>query len=414
VLNNNFKKLEGYMKRAVSKQISIHSCWVLVVLILSIGLLTSCGENNSPAPNEPIDLFKPYLMLPTGSAPEAVAIGDVNGDGKNDVAMTTYSYFSPTNDYKLFVFIQNEAGELDPPIIYDTNGVGGQYPSSVAIGDINNNGLNEVVIGNNGLNIQIFSQDVSGTLYSSATYTTVNSFRIKIADLNNDGLFDIVGSGSPNNDSIDIIYQNMDGTLNNPTSLPVTHGGGADLVVGDVNNDMLTDIVLTNSGLAPGEIAILTQSAGGAFNAPAYYDFGNTFDGNVAVGDVTGDGKGDVVVTYGGNLGQFAVFAQNDTGSLDSPISYQTYDIPETVEISDLNADGLPDLVVLHGGFDTLGVFLQKSNGTLSDETLYPMPRASHYNPHGLAVGDINGDGSPDIAVASFDNTSGLVVLYHQ
>ncbi len=118
-------------------------------------------------------------MIPTGSMPEAVAIGDINGDGRNDVVMTTYSYFSPSTDYKLIVFTQNSSGELNPPVIYTTSGAGGNYPSSVAIGDINNDGKNEVVIGNDGLNIEVFSQDGSGGLISSAVYPTVNSHRIK-------------------------------------------------------------------------------------------------------------------------------------------------------------------------------------------------------------------------------------------
>lgn len=50
-------------------------------------------------------LFEPYSAISTGSWPEAVAIGDVNGDGLNDVVMVTSSYFNPDSDYKLFVFL---------------------------------------------------------------------------------------------------------------------------------------------------------------------------------------------------------------------------------------------------------------------------------------------------------------------
>ncbi len=405
------------MKKVVFKQQPPYSSWHFGIIIFLVGILTACGGEKPPTqespPQESSSLFQPYLLIPTGSAPEAVAIGDVNGDGRNDVVMTTFFYFDPANDYKLFVFIQNIAGELDPPVVYDTAGVGGQFPSSVAVGDIDGNGLNEVVVANNGLNIQIFSQDGVGALYSSAIYPTENSHRVKISDLNNDGLLDIVGAGPPSGE-VDILYQNADGSLTAPTSIIVDRWGGNDLDVGDVNNDGLTDVVLTNSGWAPGEVVILTQTLGGAFDAPVYYDFGATFDGDVAVGDVTGDGRNDVVVTYGGNFGQFGVFAQNNSGSLDPAISYPIYDIPETVEIRDINADGLSDLIILHGGFDTLGVFTQNNDGTLSEENFYPMPRASHYNPHGLDIGDINGDGSPDIVVASYDNLSGLVVLYSE
>jgi hypothetical protein len=54
-------------------------------------------------------------------------------------------------------------------------------------------------------------------------------------------------------------------------------------------------------------------------------------------------------------------------------------------------------------------VYLQQANGALGAESLATIPYASHYNPHGLAVGDVNGDGAPDVAVADYNH--GLVVL---
>ena len=56
-------------------------------------------------------------------------------------------------------------------------------------------------------------------------------------------------------------------------------------------------------------------------------------------------------------------------------------------------------------------MFRQTATGTLATEELYPVPYASHYNPHGLAVGDVNGDGASDVVMA--DSNSGLVVLYN-
>lgn len=388
-------------------------CWRVVVCAITISTISACSsQNNDPPPsNTTSSLFKPYLMIPTGSMPQAVAIGDVNGDGKNDVVMTTFSYFSPSTDYKLIVFIQNSSGGLNPPIIYATSGVDGQYPSSVAIGDINNDGKNEVVVGINGLNIEIFSEDGSGGLLSTATYPTINSERVKIADLNNDGRLDIVGVGTG---GVDVFYQKADGSLNVATNHAVAWGGVKDLKVGDINSDGLLDIILMGWPGSSPQIAVMFQMPGGSFSTPVYNDFGDVFPGGVAVGDVTGDGKHDVVVSYGGNLGHLGVFAQNSGGALNPAAPYSSYDIPESIEVADISSDGKPDVIVLHGGFDTMGVYRQKADGTLSTEEFYPLPRASHYSPHGLAVGDINGDGLPDVVIASYDNTSGLVVLYHK
>ena len=67
--------------------------------------------------------------------------------------------------------------------------------TTVAIGDINNDGRNDVVVGNSGLNIEVFLQNSNGGLNPSVKYPTVDSDKIKIGDFNNDGLLDVVGIG---------------------------------------------------------------------------------------------------------------------------------------------------------------------------------------------------------------------------
>lgn len=135
--------------------------------------------------------------------------------------------------------------------------------------------------------------------------------------------------------------------------------------------------------------------------------------GGIAVADVTGDGRDDVVLAYGGNRPSsgIAVFVQDDAGELAFAASYAAYDIPEPVEIADVNLDGLNDVLVLHGGWTSMGVFLQGADGTLAPYALYDVPYASHYGPQGLEVGNINGDCLPDVAIADYSH--GLVVLYH-
>jgi hypothetical protein len=360
------------------------------------------------------NLFSPYIEILTGSWPEAVAIGDVNNDGRNDVVMTTSFYFDPGNDYKVFVFLQNASGILDPPVKYDTSGSYTNRPVTVAIGDVNNDDMADVVVGNSGLNIEVFLQNGLGGLETFQQYATADSNKIRIGDFNDDGLLDVVGIGW-GTQTASVFLQNMGGTFNSPGIYSVTHGGYDDLDIGDINDDGLTDIiVMSGQTYAYLNVGVLTQTAVGTFNSAVYYDLeGDVLSNGVAVGDVNGDAAEDVVVTYGGNglSAKIGVFLQNAGGTLNAPVSFSSYDSPGPVEITDVNQDGRQDIIVAHDGWMALGVYLQEAGGTLAPEELYPLPYAS-YNPHGLAISDINGDGTNDIVIA--DNNHGwLCSMFH-
>jgi len=361
-------------------------------------------------------IFGNYIAVPTGSYPEAVAIGDVNNDGRNDVVMTTSSYGS-INNFKIFVFLQDATGGLDSPVIYATSATYGGSIQTIAIGDINNDGRNDVVIGKTSTGIEVFLQNNAGTLNSGVFYPSADSNKIQIADLNHDGLLDVVGIGWGTN-TASVWLQNGSGTLNAPAIYSVTHGGYDDLEVGDVNNDGLPDIVVMSGQVMLPNLGILTQNASGTFNAPIYYSVSDPVTAykstyGVAVGDINGDNLNDIVVTYGGNrpYSAIGVFSQNVFGTLNPVVSYTSFDCPGPIVIDDVTSDSRKDIIMLHSGWSRAGVYRQGADGVLQSEELFPIPYASSYSPHGLAVGDINGDGLKDMVIA--DNNHGLVILYH-
>jgi len=361
-------------------------------------------------------LFRPYVKFPIGSRPEAVAIGDVNGDGRNDVVLTSSFYFDPINDFRLHVFLQNSNGELDPPVKYDTGGSYGNRPVSVAIGDVNNDGRADVVVGNAGSNIAVFLQNASGGLDPAVIYPTTNSYLVKVVDVNDDGLLDIVGHGGG---SVEVFFQNGSGSLDTPVKYEVGTQFPHGLEVADVNHDGLKDIIVMSEQQVfyPG-IGVLYQNPNGTFAPPVYYDLGvwMPFTGGLAVGDINSDGRSDAVMTYGGNqdiVPPFVgLFLQDNSGSLASRISYPSFEIPSAVQIADVNNDGRNDIIVLHSGWLAFGVFLQAPNGTFFPYELYSTNYALS-NPQAMAVGDINGDGLKDVVLADWHDVPGLVVHYN-
>jgi len=160
-------------------------------------------------------LFLPYVTYPVGSWPEAVAIGDLDGDGRNDVVMVTSYYFDAANDYRVFVFYQNELGRFSAPQKLLTSGTYINMPKSVAIGDINSDGLPDILVGNSGLNIEVFLQQPNRSFGTSVKYPTSHSLKIRVADLNSDGRLDVVGIGWGGAEAA-VFLQKNDGTLDLP------------------------------------------------------------------------------------------------------------------------------------------------------------------------------------------------------
>ncbi len=353
-----------------------------------------------------------YTSIPTGSWSEALAVGDLNNDGLDDVALITSTYFDPDNDYKLKIYLQNESGNLDSPVNYPLIEDYTRQPGSIALGDLNNDGLLDVVVGLDRGYIQVFVQNQAGGLQLQDTIQTSHSTRISVGDLNGDGLADISGISWSGND-IGVFYQTLAGLDHQAETFHAPHGGYNDMVLGDINNDGKNDIVvMSGQGYNYDNLAVVESDRFGNLGTTRLYDLGgDQLSNGVAITDTNNDGKNDVVVTYGGNqpTSMIAVFLQDDAGYLAQPVSYQSYDIPEAIIAADLNNDQQDELLVLHGGWYALGVYEQFDN-TILPEQLFSIGSASNYNPQGISVGDINNDGANDVVIADYNN--GMVILH--
>jgi predicted outer membrane repeat protein len=363
---------------------------------------------NTPTvtPTSVPQLFNPYVNIALYNA-AAVGMGDFNNDGLRDVAVTKVS----NSPGQLYVYLQLSNGSLSAPAVYNV----GYSPYSLAVGDLNHDGRSDIVLNNQSdSTVSVFLQQSNGSMAPQVTYSTgATKLAVAVGDVNNDGWDDIAVSGN----ELGIFTQKADGTLNAIVQYPAPGSPTSinDIAIADVNNDGKNDVIKKQGSPA---FVVYLQKENGTLASGISYPADNTCQPVCGInalepGDVTGDGLTDIVVTFGGNRpnSKIAVFAQSQTGTLQSPVIYDAYDIPEPVRIADVNQDNRQDVLVAHGGWNRVGVFLQQSNGTLSPYTLFQIPYASSYESSGMDVGDINHDGLPDIAIGDYNN--GLVLLYH-
>jgi len=240
---------------------------------------------------------------------------------------------------------------------------------------------------------------------------------IAVGDMNNDGIPDLVTNGASNNNSgLSVLLGNGDGTFRLATfeGTPAYDGGFA-LALGDFNHDGNLDVAM-QVGSNPAQIYIFLGDGTGNLTGPTIYTVGHwccgTY-GNIAVADLNGDHKLDLVATnaYDGTIS--ILFGNGDGTFTAQPlITLGTDDA--WVAIADVNHDGHADLVVAcysscpggsGGGFSVL---LNNGNGTFGTPTFYGgLPKGVN----GIAIADVNGDGNLDVAAASDGSWSGASVF---
>jgi hypothetical protein len=285
-----------------------------------------------------------------GYEANSVAVADVNGDGKPDLLMANYCASTNCNpDGLVGVLLGNGDGTFQAAVTYDS---GGNTTRSVAVADVNGDGKPDLLVVN------------------TAEY----------------GAFG----------SVSVLLGNGDGTFQ--TAMTYSSGGwqASSVSVADVNGDGKPDLLVANicvssSNCNNGTVGVLLGNGDGTFQAAVASGSGGAYAESVAVGDVDGDGKPDLVVANfyaspGNPDGLVGVFLGNGDGTFQTAMTYSSGGLEATwVAIADVNADGKPDLLVANDCSDSncnngsVGVLINTSI-TATTTVLTSSPSPSNFS----------------------------------
>jgi uncharacterized membrane protein len=320
----------------------------------------------------------PYVT--SGYNPYSVAIADLNGDGKLDLVVANQQQSKNDPEGSISVMLGKGGGKFHAAVNYDS---GGQSAYSIVVADINGDGKLDLVVANGcdgsncstgGVGVLLGKGD--GTFKKAVVYrsgaASVFGSRVAVGDLNGDGKLDLAvattgagcGNGCPKG-LVAVLLGKGDGTFKKAKTYRT---GGFDAIgwvaIADVNGDKKPDLVVANYCAtecsfppAQGSVGVLLGKGDGTFRAVKTYPSGGDGTVSVAVADLNKDGKPDILVA---NCGPLAC------------------------------GPGSP------GG--NVGVLIGNGNGTFKPVVNYPAANS----PFNVVAADMNGDGNLDIVVSNW------------
>jgi hypothetical protein len=363
----------------------------------------------------PAAAFAGAQTFATHNAPDAVAVADFNGDGKPDFAAAGIN---------IAVFL-NTTPTGSPTPAFATPQTFAGAGSLVAVADFNGDGKPDLAVNVNGNALGVLLNTTaagSATVSFAAPQTFAGIGPMVVGDFNDDGKPDLAVNV---NGTVSVFLNSTPaGSATVSFAAPQTFAGGGSgpLAVGDLNGDGKLDLVGINAGTyqepATTVLVLLnttaTRSNTATFAAPQTIDVG-VVPAAVAVGDFNDDGWPDLAVVGQGGAAVLLNTRSRVAGTvvLTAAQTFAAGQSPDGVAVGDFNGDGRPDLAVTNGLSGTVSLLL---DATLAGATTASFTGQQTFStagdlPSALALADFNGDSKPDVVATNFNSSSASVIL---
>jgi hypothetical protein len=393
--STNFKgKLEGDPVTGVVRVTDAHPAGTYTVTVTAFdagGTSTTKTFTltvTTPATCTPVN-FAAATNFGTSGYPYLVAVGDFNGDGKQDLVVA--------NLVSVAILLGDGAGNFSAA----TNFGAGLNIYSVAVGDFNGDGKQDLAVANSFENsVAILLGNGAGSFSAATNFLVGNSpYSVTVGDFNSDGRQDLA-TANYNSGNVSILIGNGAGSFAAATNFGVG-SAPVSLVVGDFNGDGKQDLAAANQN--SNNASILLGDGTGSFSAATNFGVG-TFPSSVAVGDFNSDSQQDLVVANAGS-NDVSILLGNGAGSFSAATNFGAGAYPHSVAVGDFNGDGKQDLAVADYNSHYVSMLLGDGAGSFSAATTF----AAGGQPESVAVGDFNGDGRQDLVNVNSNQASVLL-----
>lgn len=342
--------------------------------------------------------FDTPLQTSLPSSFKTIRSGDFNQDGRTDLAITG------DNAAPVSIYYGQANGTLlaGPTVAFSSR------PFGIALGDVNGDGKVDIAVSETGPQplVEIALGKADGTFMLVGSVQTVNTISaIALIDATSDRKADLVVGDGPNV----VVYPGLgNGTFAAPMNTRHTFQSmdtGASLAAGDFNGDGRDDLVMSNGKDV--RFPIFLSNGNGTFTQSKSYAYSKV-PTQPAIGDFNQDGHLDVALAVRG-ASEVLVYVGDGTGGFTQSATLGTFSNTDSMAIADMNADGTTDIVML----DTSGLAenfeVQAGFGNGQFQRSAPTFIGSTALAAALYVGDLTADGKPDVVVAQ---RTGKLSLY--
>jgi hypothetical protein len=341
------------------------------------------------------------LVESTSETSASVSIGDIDGNGTPDVILAKGRHW-PLND----IILRNDGkGGFSTELLADSP----DRTYSAALADLDGDGDLDIVASNDKPDRKlIYLNDGKGHFRVSGTFgdSAWNTRYVTVSDLNGDKRPDLIVANRSSNPAAPrpsfVCLNNGAGAF--PACTPLATQSATIIIASDLDGDGKTDLLVPHRD--GGQNLVFWNDGTGTFaNPPAPVGPAKSQIRAAAAADINGDGHVDIVV--GDEKNGMFVYVGAGKRAFDAPVALgSAAGAPYSIAIADMNRDGKADIVV--GRQEAVGSVLFNSGGSrvpTFGDTPWGDGKGSVY---GVAIGDLDGDGWPDIAAARSEAPNGV------